>query len=266
MNRRVVRPPRPLLLPLTRGSEIARARQQLQRGGWPRLQMAVIVMVTAVAGLLAAHLLRLGGLDTMLLRYPLAVLLAYLVFLLLMWAWLRWRGDSVVDALPDAVGGGGSSSAPGGGPNWAGGGGHSGGGGASASWTSASGSSASSSARTTSSDGSLLDLADGEAGLPVLAIGAVLAIAAGTLVAASWVIWSAPVLMAELLVDAAIAGGLYRRMQGMRAQGWWRLCLAHTFWPLIGVLVFSAGLGWVAQEIAPHADTLADVLQTVRSR
>ena len=76
MNRRVVRPPRPLLLPLTRGSEIARARQQLQRGGWPRLQMAVIVMVTAVAGLLAAHLLRLGGLDTMLLRYPLAVLVA----------------------------------------------------------------------------------------------------------------------------------------------------------------------------------------------
>ena len=55
-------------------------------------------------------------------------------------------------------------------------------------------------------------------------------------------------------------------MQGMRAQGWWRLCLAHTFWPLIGVLVFSAGLGWVAQEVAPHANTLADVLQTVRGK
>jgi len=32
------------------------------------------------------------------------------------------------------------------------------------------------------------------------------------------------------------------------------------------VLVFSAGLGWVAQEIAPHAYTLADVLQTVRGK
>jgi len=261
MNRRVVRPPRPLLLPLTRGSEIARARQQLQRGGWPRLQMAVIVMVTAVAGLLAAHLLRLGGLDTMLLRYPLAVLVAYLTFLLLMWLWLHLRRNDVAEAVINSGGGGGSSS-PNTGPQWGGQGGQTGGGGASASWAPATGSSAG----TASSDGSLLDLADGDAGVPVMALIAVLAIAAGTLVAASWVIWSAPVLMAELLVDTAIAGGLYRRMQGMRAQGWWRLCLAHTFWPLIGVLVFSAGLGWVAQEIAPHANTLADVLQTVRGK
>lgn len=261
MNRRVVRPPRPLLLPLTRGSEIARARQQLQRGGWPRLQMAVIVMVTAVAGLLAAHLLRLGGLDTMLLRYPLAVLLAYLMFLLLMWLWLHLRRNDVAEAVINSGVSGGSSS-PSTGSQWGGQGGHSGGGGASASWAPATGSSAG----TPNSDGSLLDLADGDAGVPVMALIAVLAIAAGTLVAASWVIWSAPVLMAELLVDTAIAGGLYRRMQGMRAQGWWRLCLAHTFWPLIGVLVFSAGLGWVAQEIAPHANTLADVLQTVRGK
>lgn len=261
MNRRVVRPPRPLLLPLTRGSEIARARQQLQRGGWPRLQMAVIVMVTAVAGLLAAHLLRLGGLDTMLLRYPLAVLVAYLTFLLLMWLWLHLRRNDVAEAVINSGGSGGSSS-PNTGPQWGGQGGHSGGGGASASWAPATGSSAG----TPSSDGSLLDLADGDAGVPVMALIAVLAIAAGMLVAASWVIWSAPVLMAELLVDTAIAGGLYRRMQGMRAQGWWRLCLAHTFWPLIGVLVFSAGLGWVAQEIAPHANTLADVLQKVRGK
>lgn len=261
MNRRVVRPPRPLLLPLTRGSEIARARQQLQRGGWPRLQMAVIVMVTAVAGLLAAHLLRLGGVDTMLLRYPLAVLLAYLTFLLLMWLWLHLRRHDVAEAVINSGGSGGSSS-PSAGPQWGGQGGQTGGGGASASWAPAAGSSAG----TPGSDGSLLDLADGDAGVPVMAVVGVLAIAAGTLVAASWVIWSAPVLMAELLVDTAIAGGLYRRMQGMRAQGWWRLCLAHTFWPLIGVLVFSAGLGWVAQEIAPHADTLADVLQTVRGK
>ena len=257
MKRRVPRPSHPLLLPLTRGSEIARARRQLQRGGWPRLQMAAIVLVTGVAGLLASHLLRVGGVDTMLLRYPLAVLLAYAIFLLLMWAWLRWRGDVAADAvLPDA-GGAGGSAAPGGGPDWFGSGGRSGGGGASASWGEGSTSSS-------ASDGAMLDLADDEAGLPILALLGVVAVVAAAVVAASWVIWTAPVLMAELLVDAAIAGGLYRRMQGMQAQGWWRLCLAHTVWPLLGVLLFFAALGWIAQEIAPHATTLMDVLQTLR--
>lgn len=260
MNRRVVRPPRPLLLPLTRGSEIARARQQLQRGGWPRLQMALIVLVTAVAGLVGSHVLRLGGMDSMPLRYPLAVLLAYLVFLLLMWIWLRVRGDAMADAVISNGGGGGSSSTSPAGPNWVGQGGQSGGGGASASWAPAAGSGSS------AGEPSVLALADGEAGVPLLALLAVVAVAAGTLLAASWVIWSAPVLMAELLVDAAIAGGLYRRMQGMRAQGWWRLCLAHTFWPLLGVLAFSVALGWVAQEMVPHATTLAEVVQTVRAR
>lgn len=262
MKRRVPRPSRPLLLPLTRGSEIARARQQLQRGGWPRLQMAAIVLVTAVAGLLASHLLRVGGIDTMLLRYPLAVLLAYAIFLLLMWAWLRWRGDVAADAVIPDAGAVGGSPKPGAGPDWFGSGGRSGGGGASASWGEAAGSSTSSSA----SDGAVLDLADGEAGLPILALLGVVTVVAAALVAASWVIWSAPILMAELLVDAAIAGGLYRRMQGMQAQGWWRLCLAHTFWPLLGVLLFFAALGWVAQEIAPHANTLMDVLQTLRDQ
>jgi hypothetical protein len=55
-------------------------------------------------------------------------------------------------------------------------------------------------------------------------------------------------------------------MQGMQAQGWWRLCLAHTFWPLLGALLFFAALGWIAQEISPHAHTLMDVLQTLRDK
>lgn len=261
MKRRVSRPSRPLLLPLTRGSEIARARQQLQRGGWPRLQMAAIVLVTGVAGLLASHLLRVGGIETMLLRYPLAVLLAYATFLLLMWIWLRWRGDVAADTvIPEASGAGGSAT-PGAGPDWFGSGGRSGGGGASASWGEAAGAGTSGSA----SDGAMLDLADG-AGLPILALLGVVTVVAAALVAASWVIWTAPVLMAELLVDAAIAGGLYRRMQGMQAQGWWRLCLAHTFRPLLGALLFFAALGWIAQEISPHANTLVDVLQTLRDK
>ncbi len=249
----------PLKLPMTRSSEVARARRQLQRHGWPRLQMALIVLLTGGAGFLASHALRLAGLDSMLLRYPLAVLLAYTVFLLLMWLWIRWRWDAVADGAAEVAGnGGGGGSSPRAGPSWGGNGGNSGGGGASASWAEASAPSI------TDTDGaSLLEVADGEAGLPLLAVLGLLALVATVLLASVWVVWSAPVLMAELLVDAAIVGGLYRRMQGMGAQGWWRLCLSHTFWPLLGLVVFFAALGWGAQQLAPDAVNLMQVVQAL---
>jgi len=249
----------PLKLPMTRSSEVARARRQLQHHGWPRLQMALIVLLTGGAGFLASHALRLAGLDSMLLRYPLAVLLAYTVFLLLMWLWIRWRWDAVADGAAGVAGnGGGGGSSSRAGPSWGGSGGHSGGGGASASWAEAS------TPSIADADGaSLLEVADGEAGLPLLAVLGLLALVATVLLASVWVVWSAPVLMAELLVDAAIVGGLYRRMQGMGAQGWWRLCLSHTFWPLLGLVVFFAALGWGAQQLAPEAVNLMQVVQAL---
>ena len=96
----------PLTLPMNRGSEVVRARRHLQQRGWPRLQMALIVALTGAAGFLASHLLRLAGIDAMWFRYPMAVVLAYGVFLLLMWIWIRWRWDNVLDGLSPDVGGG----------------------------------------------------------------------------------------------------------------------------------------------------------------
>lgn len=249
----------PLKLPANRGSEVVRARQHLQQLGWPRLQMALIVALTGAAGFLASHLLRLAGIDAMPLRYPMAVLLAYGVFLLLMWIWIRWRWDNVLDGLSPDVGSG--SPSPRGSavePPWSGVGGRSGGGGASASWNE--------SARVNGDDAGelpLTGLAEDEAGLPLLAILGLVALVATVLLASVWIVWSAPVLMAELLVDAAIAGGLYRRMQGMREQGWWRVCVTHTIWPLLGLLVFFTVVGWLAQELAPGAVSLAQAFRAL---
>ncbi|MCF3530635.1 hypothetical protein GUR46_17330 [Stenotrophomonas maltophilia] len=246
-----------LTLPMNRGSEVVRARRHLQQRGWPRLQMALIVALTGAAGFLASHLLRLAGIDAMWFRYPMAVVLAYGVFLLLMWIWIRWRWDNVLDGLSPDVGGG--SPSPRGSAvesPWSGAGGRSGGGGASASWNEP--------ASASSGDAGelpLAGLAEDEAGLPLLAILGIVALVATVLLASVWVVWSAPVLMAELLVDAAIAGGLYRRMQGMHEQGWWRVCVSHTVWPLIGLLLFFAVLGWLAQELVPGASHLLQVIQ-----
>lgn len=249
----------PLKLPMNHGSEVVRARRHLQQRGWPRLQMALIVALTGAAGFLASDLLRLAGIDAMLLRYPMAVLLAYGVFLLLMWIWIRWRWDNVLDGLsPDAGGGGASPRGNAVESPWSGAGGRSGGGGASASWNEsvpAGGSDA--------GELPLTGLAEDEAGLPLLAILGLVALVATVLLASVWVVWSAPVLMAELLVDVAVAGGLYRRMQGMQEQGWWRVCVTHTIWPLLGLLLFFAMLGWLAQELAPGASNLLQVIQAL---
>lgn len=248
-----------LKLPMNHGNEVVRARRHLQQRGWPRLQMALIVALTGAAGFLASHLLRLAGVDAMLMRYPMAVLLAYGVFLLLMWLWIRWRWDNVLDGLSSEVGGGtpparGSAvESP-----WSGAGGRSGGGGASASWNESA-----SAGEGDAGELPLAALADDEAGLPLLAILGIAALVATVLLASVWVVWSAPVLMAELLVDAAIAGGLYRRMQGMQQQGWWRLCISHTLWPLLGLLLFFAVLGWLAQEFVPGATHLLQVFQAL---
>ena len=83
------------------------------------------------------------------------------------------------------------------------------------------------------------------------------------MIAAGWVVWTAPVLMAELLVDGAIAAGLYKRMRNVHAQGWWWLCVRHTFWPLLGVLAFFAVLGGVADHVAPGANTLMQALKAL---
>ncbi|MDR2959763.1 MAG: hypothetical protein LBV10_09475 [Stenotrophomonas sp.] len=246
-----------LKLRRSRGSEVVRARRHLQQRGWPRLQMALIVALTGATGFLVSHLLRLAGVEAMLLRYPLAVLLAYGVFLLLMWAWIRWRWDNVLDALSSEVGGG-TPSAHGSAAQspWSDVGGRSGGGGASASWNESAAQSG-----VEVSEVPLAGLAEDEAGLPLLAVLGIVAVGAAVVLVSAWVVWSAPLLMAELLVDAAIAGGLYRRMQGMQEQGWWRVCVTHTIWPLLGLLLFFAIVGWLAQQLVPGAASLLEVFR-----
>lgn len=239
---------------MNRFIEITRARTRLEHHGWPRLQMSAIVLVTGAVGLLASFLLLSAGLGSMLLRYPLAVLIAYAAFLLLMWAWTRCRGDATEDVLDLADVARGRTGSDG----WTGSGGGSGGGGASASW----GPSLESGSSSSSGGADVLDAVDGD-GLPLLAVIALTAVAAVCAIAAGWVVWTAPALMAELMVDAAIAGGLYKRMRGTQSQGWWWLCVRHTFWPLLGVLLFFVALGMLAGHYAPQATTLMQALQAL---
>jgi hypothetical protein len=145
------------------------------------------------------------GLTSMTLRYPVAAICGYLTFIVLIRAWIAWqrgRWDvdlepemlDVVDILPD-VGTGNPSAFQGG---------RSGGGGASGGW-SASGTDASNASR----GGTTLDVDLDE--LWPVALAAVCAV--GGLIAIAYIVYLAPVLLAEVALDGAVVATLYRRMR-----------------------------------------------------
>src|SRR5919107_255209 len=67
---------------------VGRAERLLVSRAWPRAQMTLILLATGCAGLLVSFTLLHAGLTRMWLRYPVAILCAYGVFLLLLRLWL----------------------------------------------------------------------------------------------------------------------------------------------------------------------------------
>jgi len=177
----------------------------------------------------------------MAIRYPLAISAAYLAFLGLLALWLRLQKErkpssdsSIFDYLPDdslnfgdfGDFGGGSYS----------GGGHSGGG-------------------SSLADVFGFDLDLEELGLVIIAG---LALLAGML-STFYVIYIAPSLLAEILIDGALLAGLYRRVRRVEQSHWLRAAVRRTLLPAILVTVFFAVAGFAMQKAVPTAHTIGDV-------
>lgn len=206
-----------------REREVHRQRRLLEKLASPRLAMSLIALLTAGSGFLGSWLLLRAGVHTLWLRYPLATAIAYLVFLLLLWIWLHHNsGDAAEDIAWEAADSG----------SYGGGG---------------------------SSDGSGwdFDLDGGELlGVVLIALAALAALA----FAAFSIISIAPLLLAELLVDAALAAGLYRHVRGMdRHRHWLRTALAHTLWRFGAVAVLAGAAGALMQWLVPGADSIGDI-------
>ena len=237
-----------------RFKEIRRLRQNLERDGFPRLQMFLLVSITGGAGFLASYLLLRFGLDTISLRYLAALGCAYAVFLFLLWLWLRTRADDYSD-FPDI------SNLPSGrsgsGPEFSAKGGDFGGGGASGRFDGAH-EAVSSSPDFDAPVGEALDVISGadELALPLAA----LALLAAMLLSSLWVVYTAPVLFAELLVDGVLAASLYRRLRGLETRHWLETALRRTFWPFALTALVVAGGGWAMQLYAPEAHSIGQVI------
>lgn len=248
----------------SRRSEIARLQRLIERAHSPRLSMMLIGALTAAVGFLASVVLLHAGVGSLGLRYPMATAIAYAAFLFFLWYWLRVRRDDVLDVLdfpsPGSLGGSSSSAAT----PWEPGGGRFGGGGASGSFAdgaqhahlSAEGDASSAAGSTGLADAAeAFDLED--LTFVLLAIAALTAAAWATL----WIVWAAPTLLAELMLDAALATGLYRRLRGVEGDHWLRTAVRRTVWPFIVVALSFSLAGGGMQIYAPEAKSIGQVLQ-----
>ena len=252
-----------------RAHAVGRARRLLLRRGRPRMQMAFILLLTGCAGFLLSYVMLHAGVTSMALRYPVVIFLSYGVFLLLLRAWLALqrpgRGDSPLDHVDADLnlldfhfpGGGGRAEGFGGGGDF-------GGGGAVGSWSDAAGDAPSAGGGGASFFGDLDLSLDGDEGcLVVVAVLAVVAAVVAGLLASFYVIWLAPALLAEILVDGLLVAGLYRRTRDIEERHWLRTVVRRTLLPVALTLLFFTLAGYFMQRAAPEARSLAGFWKSI---
>lgn len=238
-----------------RARHLHRVRNLLEREGYPRMQMGLIVALTGAAGFAASFGLLHAGLFTMALRYPLALGIAYLFFLFLIWLWLRtsasdWVDGPIDEGLPDGIG----SSGQGGSSIQSGGGGDFGGGGSSGSFD-LPGSGLEPHSSSDAIGAVDVDVGD-ELAIPLV----VIALLLGMALASLYVVYIAPVLLAEVLVDWAISYALYRHLRHQERRHWLRGVIRHSIWPVVATAVFLVGMGWGLSLYAPDAKSIGEVV------
>lgn len=249
---------------ISRLREVGRLRRKLEWDGFPRLQMTLIVTITGGVGFLASYALLNLGLPEMWVRYLCAVAIAYLAFLFLLWLWLRTSASDYTEFpdLPDLVP---SPRTPcDGPPTFSGKGGQFGGGGASGSFDDPAGAWESTAALCEDGGGigdTLSAASEAEEfAIPLMAI----ILFAILLFSSFWIIYSAPILFAEMLVDGALAAGLYRRIRGLESRHWMEAALRRTWLPFMATAVLVSACGWAMSQYAPDAKSIGEVAAHVR--
>ncbi|MFL9922806.1 hypothetical protein PQR62_00920 [Herbaspirillum lusitanum] len=272
---------------LFRQMHVQRLRSKMERGGFPRLFMLLLIAVTGGVGFIASALMLRAGFDIIWARYLCALLLAYLAFVAMLWIWLKTsrRLFRYASDFPDIFPGVRSSGAHesdnfggiGGSHQMAGQGGTFDGGGASAYFDSGGGGSVMPDAGATT-DGGLSGVSDfkgtgdvlssfsgtDEAAVPLIVVLVLGALFFSVFLVSFSLLYSAPALFAELLFDGLLAAGLYRRMRHKVGRHWLETAVQHTIKPLLCLAVFVVLFGLVIPLLVPGADSLADVLNALR--
>jgi len=221
-----------------RSYAIKRAEQYLLRKDVPRLQMLMIVTATGAAGFLFSFALLHLGVETMWIRYPVAVAMAYSVFLLLLRLWLAYQSailagdrgggggvadllDIPVDQIADGLLQLGTDQAG-----------------------------------DIGSGAGIADIFDLDE--IVFLIVAVVAII-GALAASLYIVYMAPALFAEVLVDGFVVSCLYRRLRKGEPRHWIYGAVRRTWIPALVTVLLLGLAGYAMQTLAPTANSIGDV-------
>jgi uncharacterized membrane protein YecN with MAPEG domain len=246
-----------------------------------RFHAAVLLVAATSAGLLVSWLLRTIGMEAPWLRFPIAVLAGYLLFLWFVDLWLAYiglkrnpaDGDISLDGPLEYSGGaGGEGCAVEPVSAFRGEGGTFDGGGANASFDVGSakaeaGMRAKSAAvhagfESKVNAGLAVDDAVGAAAgaaefFPI----AVLVLVVGVIFAAvGWTVTMTPMLLVETAVEVAVASGLIRSTGKWRGSRWLDTLLDRTVWKAAGLAVAALALGVLVRRVDPTADTLGQAV------
>jgi hypothetical protein len=236
-----------------RSELIAQLRNRLVQRGSPRVELLFILgLAGTVAFLVSAIGLRLG-LVSMTVRYPLAAACGYLAFIVLIRAWIAWqrkRWNLDFELEPELlnvdVRFGRSSDV-----NLFQGG-RSGGAGASGQWAREDGIASNQAAGGTDVDVDFDDL------WPIV-IAATCAL--GAVVAIVYVVYGAPLLLAEIALDGAVVTTLYRRMRRADAAHWAATTLRRTWISAVVLVVTAAIAGFSFEQLVPDDRSIGNVVR-----
>jgi hypothetical protein len=245
-------PPRPV----DRAELIRRARAHLEAHSYSRLELSLVVALSGVCGFLVSYGLLAGGVVSMPLRYGAAGLASYLAFLALIRVWLAWKSgvESAIDAA-DVMDGvdfvprlPGDATSP---SFFAGG--RSGGGGASGSWMEGG------TAPDSGGSSSWSDAWDGDLGWILVFAAALLA----GLATIGYVVYLAPLLLAEALVDGVIVATIAHRVSDLERRDWTATVVRRTWLPALAVIGLLMIGGFALQKLAPDARSIGPAIAQI---
>jgi uncharacterized membrane protein HdeD (DUF308 family) len=259
---------------ITRANVVERLENRLRAESFPRLVMTAVVSIAGGVAFLCSVVTLSAGVDSMAVRYGLAAVAGYVVFGGVLRAWIGWRRswlDHVVD-LPtpdfdlDVGRAAGSSST-------LFSGGRSGGGGASASFSpgpTASTVSADANAAhalpmpgSSEKEGGWFKVIDPDADERIWFVVLAIVLAFSALIAVAFVVYSAPVLMAEVALGAGVMSGVYRSVRRHDDGHWVGAVWRRTWLPALLVIASVSVAGYLLQIAVPEANSIGDVIRAL---
>ena len=94
----------------------------------------------------------------------------------------------------------------------------------------------------------------------------IIAAIVSTLLASLFVIYQAPVMLAEVLIDGVLFFGIARRVKRMSNQHWFSGVMHRTLGPILILAVCYSAIGIALQTISPKATTMAQAFRATHQR